>query len=100
MFLVLLGEISLLVAALLATVYYLFLVPPRHPQNIPAIPFWVALIPFFKDVDQSETFRQYIEEPLRIHGAVKIFFGARWNVLVHRPSYLAEVFRREDVYQK
>lgn len=81
-------------------VYYIFLVPPKYPTNIPAIPFWVALLPFFQDVDQSDIFRKYIQQPLRTHGAVKLFFGAQWNILVHRPSYLAEMFKDEDLYQK
>ncbi|KAK7456035.1 cytochrome P450 [Colletotrichum acutatum] len=93
-------EALLLGALLLGLVYYFLLLPPRYPQNIPAIPFWVALIPFFKDVDQSDIFRQYIDKPLRTHGAVKIFFGAQWNILVHRPSYLVEIFKDEDLYEK
>lgn len=91
---------ALLIAAAVLVVYFVFLLPPRHPKNIPAIPFWVALIPFFKDVDQSDIFRIYIEKPLRTHGAVKIFFGAQWNILLHRPSYLAQLFKDEDLYQK
>lgn len=94
------GVIILLGALLLASTYWLFLLPPHHPRNVPAVPFWVALIPFFKDVDQSEIFKNYIEGPLRRHGAVKLFFGAQWNLLVHRPSYLTEIFKDEDVYQK
>ncbi|CCF34936.1 cytochrome P450 [Colletotrichum higginsianum] len=93
-------KVFLLAALLVGAVYYFFLLPPKYPQNIPAIPFWVTLIPFFKDVDQSDIFRDYIDQPLRTHGAVKIFFGAQWNVLVHRPSYLVEIFRDEDLYEK
>ncbi|KAF7558213.1 hypothetical protein G7Z17_g208 [Cylindrodendrum hubeiense] len=96
----LLLEVPLLVAIVVFFSYYIFLLPPKYPQNIPAIPFWVALLPFFKDVDQSEIFKQYIATPLRKHGAVKIFFGAQWNVLVHRPSYMAEIFKDEDLYEK
>jgi cytochrome P450 len=81
-------------------IYYALLLPPRYPTNIPAVPFWVALIPFFKDVDQADIFRDYIEKPLRKHGAVKLFFGAQWNILVHKPAYLAEIFKEEDFYQK
>ncbi|OLN84998.1 Cytochrome P450-DIT2 [Colletotrichum chlorophyti] len=98
--LLLLLKVFLSGALLLGLVYYFFLLPPKYPQNIPAIPFWVALIPFFQDVDQSDIFRQYIDKPLRTHGAVKIFFGAQWNILVHRPSYVAEIFKEEDLYQK
>ncbi|KAL1837215.1 hypothetical protein VTJ49DRAFT_4116 [Mycothermus thermophilus] len=93
-------DLLLLGVALILLIYYVFLLPPKHPANIPAIPFWVALIPFFKDVDQSDIFRKYIERPLREHGAVKLFFGAQWNILVHKPSYLAEMFKDEDLYQK
>lgn len=96
----LLGNLLLGAILSLAFTYYVFLLPPRYPQGIPAVPFWVTLIPFFKDVDQSETFKKYIEGPIRTHGAVKIFFAARWNVLVHHPRYLSEVFKRENIYQK
>lgn len=98
--LVTLAKLTLLGVAAVAFVYFVFLLPPRHPKSIPAVPFWVALLPFFKDVDQSDIFRKYIEEPLRTHGAIKLFFGAQWNVLVHRPSFLVEIFRDEDLYQK
>ena len=76
------------------------LIPPRHPRKIPAVPFWVTLLPLFKTVDQQETFRKYIAEPLYTHGAVKIFFAGRWNVIIQRPAYLSEVFKKEHVYQK
>ncbi len=98
--LVFIAELLLIGAVLLFLFYYIFLLPPKYPANIPAVPFWVALIPFFKDVDQSDIFRAYIEQPLRTHGVVKLFFGAQWNILVHKPAYLAEIFKNEDVYQK
>lgn len=99
--LILAAQLSLFAVFLvICLAYFAFLVPPRHPTNIPAVPFWVALIPFFKDVDQSDIFRKYIERPLRTHGAVKLFFGAQWNILVHKPSYLATIFKEEDIYQK
>ncbi|KAK4154422.1 Pyoverdine/dityrosine biosynthesis protein-domain-containing protein [Chaetomidium leptoderma] len=97
---VFIAELLLLGALLIFFVYYIFLLPPTYPTNIPAVPFWVALIPFFKDVDQSDIFRQYIERPLKTHGAVKLFFGSQWNILVHKPSYIAEIFKDEDLYEK
>lgn len=57
-------------------------------------------MPLVKDVDQRDVFTKYIEKPLRKHGAASIFFASQWNVLIHKPAYLAEVFRREDIYQK
>ncbi|KAK3296576.1 Pyoverdine/dityrosine biosynthesis protein-domain-containing protein [Chaetomium fimeti] len=97
---VLIAEVAILAALFIALVYFVFLLPPKYPTNIPAVPFWVALLPFFKDVDQSDIFRKYIEQPLKTHGAVKLFFGAQWNILVHKPSYVAEIFKDEDLYQK
>lgn len=84
--------------AVYALSYLLF--PLRHVRGIPTIPFWVALLPLFKDVDQQDIFQRYIDGPLRKHGAVKLFFAAQWNVLVHRPTYMAEVFKHENVYRK
>ncbi|KAJ4375175.1 cytochrome P450-dit2 [Neocucurbitaria cava] len=75
--------------------------PPRNfPTNIPTIPFYYGLLPLFKDVDQSELYRQYLKEPLAKYGAVKLFFGGQWNILVTKPSYIAEVFKHEETYAK
>lgn len=94
---------ALLVAAVLFVVswlYRLFTPPANFPKNIPTIPFYYTLLPLFKDVDQEELYRQYLQRPLTEYGAVKIFFGNRWNILVQRPTYLAEVLRYEDTFAK
>lgn len=95
-----LGIIVLILLFCMTSVYYLALRPPREPRGIPTIPFWVALIPLWKDVDQRYIFKSFIEKPLHTHGAVKIFFASQWNVLVHRPTYLASILKHESVYQK
>ncbi|KAL0258140.1 cytochrome P450-dit2 [Diplodia seriata] len=78
-----------------------FLLPPSNfPKNIPTIPFYYTLLPLFRDCDQETLYREYLEEPLKKHGAVKIFFASRWNVLVQRPELLQEVFKNEDLYAK
>ncbi|KAK7538463.1 cytochrome P450 [Phyllosticta citribraziliensis] len=88
-------------AALTIFLAWAFLLPPSDfPKNIPTIPFYYTLIPLCRDVDQATLYREYLEEPLRKYGAVKIFFGARWNILVQRPKYVAEVFKYEDIYAK
>ncbi|KAM3484119.1 hypothetical protein MY8738_002558 [Beauveria namnaoensis] len=86
-------------SCILYAVRYLFF-PLPETCNIPTIPFWVGMLPLFKDVDQQDVFRSHIDKPLRTNGAVKIFFASRWNVLIHRPEYLAEVFRQTDLYEK
>ncbi|KAG9233566.1 cytochrome P450 [Amylocarpus encephaloides] len=100
MFLRVYFQILLGLIILSGLIYYFFCLPPKHPKNIPAVPFWVCLIPFLKDVDQRDTYHKYLEKPLIKHGAVKIFFGARWNLLVQRSEYVAEIFKDEEVYQK
>lgn len=98
---------SLVILAVAAVVFtassaavYLFTPPRGFPKNIPTIPFYYALLPLFRDCDQAELYRQYLKEPLEKYGAVKIFFGGRWNILVRKPSYIAEVFKHEDIYAK
>ncbi|KAL4792951.1 cytochrome P450 [Aspergillus venezuelensis] len=79
---------------------YLFTPPSNFPKNIPTIPFYYTLLPLIKNNDQVDLYRQYLEKPLTEYGAVKLFFGGRWNILVRKPSYIAEVFKNEDVYAK
>lgn len=88
--------IGLAIAAAVA-----FLLPPSNfPKNIPTIPFYYTLLPLFRDCDQETLYREYLEEPLKKHGAVKIFFASRWNVLVQRPEFLQDLFKNEDLYAK
>ncbi|KAF2102518.1 Dit2 protein [Rhizodiscina lignyota] len=85
----------------LSTVCRRFLTPPPTlPKNLPTIPFYYALLPLVKDIDQEQLYRKYLEKPLNKYGAVKIFFGGRWNILITRPSYISEVFKYEDIYAK
>lgn len=95
--------ITLLLVLLVAAIFlgYSCLLPPkRFPGQIPTIPFFVSLIPFFKTVDQADTYRRYLEAPLASHGAVNVFFGARWNILITRPEYVAEMFKDEETFAK
>ncbi|OAL52031.1 Dit2 protein [Pyrenochaeta sp. DS3sAY3a] len=79
---------------------YLFTPPRSFPKNIPTIPFYYGLLPLFKDVDQAQLYREYMKEPLAKYGAVKLFFGGQWNILVTKPAYIAEIFKHEDTYAK
>jgi cytochrome P450 len=99
--------VSLVALAVAATSFavfsffvYLFTPPRSFPKNIPTIPFWYALLPLFKDVDQADLYRRYMKDHLEKYGAVKIFFGGRWNILVRKPAYIAQVFKHEDTFAK
>ncbi|KAI8625964.1 Dit2 protein [Xylariaceae sp. FL1651] len=75
--------------------------PPAHfPKNIPTIPFYYTLLPLFKEVDQEELYHKYLERPLTERGAVKIFFGGHWNVLITRPAYMAQVLKHDEDFPK
>lgn len=78
-----------------------WILPPSHfPKNIPTIPFYYTLLPLIKDVDQEQLWYKYLKEPLTKYGAVKIYFGGAWNVLITRPAYINQVFKQDDVFPK
>ncbi|KNG50525.1 Dit2 protein [Stemphylium lycopersici] len=79
---------------------HLFTPPRDFPKDIPTIPFYYCLLPLFRDVDQAELYRQYLKEPLAKYGAVKLFFGGQWNILVTKPAYIGEIFKHEEMYAK
>lgn len=75
--------------------------PPRSfPRNIPTIPIYVSFLGFFTKLDQTEIYNQYLKPTLEKHGAACYFFGARWNILVQRPSLLSEILKNEDAFAK
>jgi cytochrome P450 len=74
--------------------------PPNFPRNIPTVPFWYCLLPVFGDQDQELLYRRYLKAPLETFGAVKIYFGGRWNILIQQAGFDVEVFKQENVYQK
>lgn len=95
---------SLLVFSFLILVIFLIfkiIVPPLNfPKTIPTIPFYVIFLPSILDIDQVELFNLYLRDPLEKYGAAKIFFGSRWNIIVSRPDYLAQIFKDEDTFAK
>ena len=79
----------------------MYMLPPANfPKNLPTIPFYFAMIPLFKDVDQEDLWHSYLQEPLTKYGAVKIFFGGTWNILVTRPTFINQVLKQDEVFPK
>ncbi|CAR24727.1 putative cytochrome P450 [Lachancea thermotolerans CBS 6340] len=74
--------------------------PWNFPRNIPTIPFYVTFLATIWDVDQEDIYEIYLREPLEKYGAVKLYFGSRWNIVVSRPELLAQVFKDEDTFAK
>ncbi|KAH7122446.1 putative cytochrome P450 [Dendryphion nanum] len=78
-----------------------FFLPPAHfPRNIPTVPFYYALLPLLKPVDQEQLWHQHLKEPLMKHGAVKIYFAGAWNVILTRPSYIGQVLKQDEKFPK
>lgn len=86
---------------LLAYVIFKVAIPPwNFPKNIPTIPFYVIFLPSILCIDQVDLYNMFLREPLEKYGAVKIFFGSRWNIIVTRPQLLAQVFKDENTFAK
>ena len=93
-------SILALMIASLGGLYWYTRVPSSMPQNIPTVPIYISLLGLWSDMGQDEIYDCWLREPLERHGAVKIWFAGRWNVLATRSSFLIDMFRHEDVYAK
>lgn len=83
--------------------YYLrkIVFPPRNfPKNIPTVPFYLTFLPLFCKLDQKDIYENYLRKKLEKYGAVKFFFGSKWNIMVSRPEFLNEIFKHEEIYMK
>lgn len=74
--------------------------PANFPANIPTVPFYVTFIGAVTNWDQEKIYNVYYREKLEKHGAVKVYFASRWNVLVTRPEYLVQMLRCNDIFEK
>lgn len=86
---------------ILGTVYWKILSPPSNfPKNIPTIPFYVAFLPAVTGWDQERIFNIFYRKKLEEYGAVKFYFASRWNILVSKPEYVLQYFKRNDIFEK
>ncbi|CAI4038261.1 hypothetical protein SMKI_04G6030 [Saccharomyces mikatae IFO 1815] len=93
--------LGLIIFLLFSYIVLTIIVPPLNfPKKIPTIPFYVVFLPILFSIDQTELYELYIKEPMEKYGAVKFFFGSRWNILVSRSEYLAQIFKDEDTFAK
>lgn len=92
--------LSLLIVLVGYVIFKVVWPPLNFPRNIPTIPCYVVFLPIIFDIDQVDIYNTYIKVQMEKYGAVKIFFGSRWNILVSKPEYLAQIFKEEDVFAK
>ncbi|KAF3385274.1 Cytochrome P450-DIT2 [Penicillium rolfsii] len=80
--------------------YWYTRIPASMPRNIPTVPIYISLLGLWSDMGQDTIYDRWLRQPLEKHGAVKIWFAGRWNVLATRPQFLVDMFRHEDIYAK
>lgn len=76
--------------------------PPRNfAPGLPVIPLWVAFLPLLRVwlglplPGQDWTYARYVAPAMARHGAVVMYFGSRWNVLVACPQGMRQLFGQE-----
>lgn len=87
---------------------YWWLQPPRNfAPGLPVVPLWIAFLPLLRSwlgfplPGQDETYARYVEPLMAQHGAVVIYFGSQWNVLVACPQGMKQLFSLErTTFQK
>ncbi|CUS24132.1 LAQU0S14e00848g1_1 [Lachancea quebecensis] len=92
--------LAFLFCLIIFAILKIVLPPWSFPRNIPTIPFYVTFLATIWDVDQEDIYEIYLREPLEKYGAVKLYFGSRWNIVVSQPELLAQVFKDEDTFAK
>lgn len=93
------SALLLLLTSLLILWWYIR-IPEDLPRNIPKVPIYISLLGLWSDMGQDTIYDRWLRPPLEKHGAVKIWFAGRWNVLATRPQFLVDMFRHEDIYAK
>ncbi|QWU90151.1 hypothetical protein CA3LBN_004509 [Candidozyma haemuli] len=74
--------------------------PSNFPKNIPTIPFYAILVAKYKGWDQERLFNEYYRDLVEKHGAVKMYHGSMWNILVTKPEYLSQILKSDQIYEK
>lgn len=74
--------------------------PWNFPRNIPTVPFYAVLYGQWRNWDQEKTYKEFFKAKAEKHGAVKMYWGMKWGILVTKPEYLAEVLKQNDTFEK
>ncbi|KAK2806017.1 hypothetical protein FQN50_006032 [Emmonsiellopsis sp. PD_5] len=85
---------------LIFTIWWRLRIPSNFPKNIPALPFYVSLLGIWVRAGHAEIYDRWVREPVEKYGAVKFWYGGRWNVLVAKPEYLNDLFKNDSTYVK
>ncbi|KAJ5775112.1 uncharacterized protein N7511_000123 [Penicillium nucicola] len=90
--------ISILLPPLLFLTWYLH--TPSDLPRLPKIPIYVSVLGLWSSMGQDEIYERWFRTPLEKHGAVLVWFAGRWSILVSRPDWLTEIFRKDQLYTK
>ena len=87
-------------------VFGIILPPLSFPRNVPVVPLWVSILGFLKDQNgmpkygQDEIYKKHIRDRMKTKGAVAMWFGGRWNIIVGHPELIRPVLDKVDVFSK
>ncbi|KAK2781743.1 hypothetical protein FQN53_000427 [Emmonsiellopsis sp. PD_33] len=95
-----LATIAAIGGLLILTAWWRLRIPSKFPKNIPSLPFYVSLLGIWVRAGHAEIYDRWVREPVEKYGAVNLWYGGRWNVLVAKPEYLNDLFKNDSTYVK
>ncbi|KAK2798375.1 hypothetical protein FQN51_007775 [Onygenales sp. PD_10] len=95
-----LATIAAIGGLLILTAWWRLRIPSNFPKNIPSLPFYVSLLGIWVRAGHAEIYDRWVREPVEKYGAVNLWYGGRWNVLVAKPEYLNDLFKNDSTYVK
>lgn len=74
--------------------------PHDRPRQIPTIPFWTSFFDYCRGYGRLAFYEHRLRPLMEKHGAVNVWIAGHWSILVTKPEYLAEMFRKESIIAK
>ncbi|RAH45243.1 P450 family sporulation-specific N-formyltyrosine oxidase Dit2 [Aspergillus brunneoviolaceus CBS 621.78] len=93
--------ILFILAVCLAVISYTVATLHNLPApDFPAIPPWQTLYDITTGLTRADSYDRRIRPVVERHGAVNLWHGGRWVVVVTRPDLVAQVFRNDGIFAK
>ncbi|KAK8149483.1 mitochondrial Homoaconitase [Beauveria asiatica] len=86
-------SIVLLVLLPCAVVAFLTSRPRDFPRNVPVIPLWLQAYNQIFGQSRIAFYNTKVRPQAEKHGAVAVWQGSCWSIVISRPDYLAQVFK-------
>ncbi|OAQ64950.2 cytochrome P450 [Pochonia chlamydosporia 170] len=77
-------------------VAYLTFLPKSFPRNIPVAALWPQIYDTIRGLSRVDSYNRRIRPLIEKHGAVAFWRHGQWTVLVTKPAYLVQIFKKTD----